>query len=121
MEQRLNISERKYVEETIKNYSGKKVNKLDTLRKLDRKARKSAEIIAYTLGIIGALVLGLGMSISIEELFSLPILVGIIIGTVGIFITGINYPLYRKNLKRGKEKYANQILELSNELLNESK
>ena len=49
-------------EKIASEYAPKKTNKLIALKKLDRKAKKTAEIFAYTFGIIGTLVLGTGMS-----------------------------------------------------------
>lgn len=119
MEHTLNINEKRYIEKTLKNYEIKEQTKLDKLRYLDRKAKTGATITAYVLGIIGALVLGAGMSIAMVGFAGLDIFIGIVIGIKGLFMVGMNYLLYKKNLKKGKAKYANQILELSKELLNE--
>ena len=44
---------------------------------------------------------------------------GIIIGIVGIVGMGINYPIYRKILNQSKAKYAQDIINLANEISNE--
>ena len=41
---------------------------------------------------------------------------GIIIGLLGFACCGINCPIYKKLLKKGKEKYAYEIIELAREI-----
>ena len=41
---------------------------------------------------------------------------GVIIGIVGLFCMGINYPIYKKLLAQGKQKYAFEIMELAKEI-----
>ena len=41
---------------------------------------------------------------------------GILIGLLGFACCGINYPIYRKLLQKGKEKYAYEIMELAREI-----
>ena len=119
MEQTMKLNEKKFIERIIKNYSKKNETKIEKLRSLDKKARKGALVTAYTLGVIGALILGAGMSIVLEGFASLDLWIGIVLGIQGLFIVCVNYLLYKKNLKKGKSKYADQILDLSRELLNE--
>lgn len=45
--------------------------------------------------------------------------VGILIGIVGIAGICINYPLYKKLLKSGKEKYAADIMALAKQIAEE--
>ena len=44
---------------------------------------------------------------------------GILLGIVGIAGIGINYPIYRKLLASGKQKYAFEIISLANEIAQE--
>ena len=90
--------------------------KLEQLKKLDRTARRPAEIFAYTFGIVGALVLGVGMCLAMEVIGSM-IPLGIVIGVVGIAMVTANYFLYRAILRSRKKKYAKEIVSLSDELL----
>ncbi|WP_242830967.1 hypothetical protein [Butyrivibrio fibrisolvens] len=46
--------------------------------------------------------------------------IGVLLGIVGAAICIINYPLYKKLLKKGKEKYAFEILELAKEITGEA-
>ena len=90
--------------------------RLEQLKKLDRAARRPAEIFAYTFGIVGALVLGVGMCLAMEVIGSMMPL-GIVIGVVGIAMVTANYFLYRAILRSRKKKYAKEIVSLSDELL----
>lgn len=90
--------------------------KLEQLKKLDRAARRPAEIFAYMFGIVGALVLGVGMCLAMEVIGSMMPL-GIVIGVVGIAMVTANYFLYRAILRSHKKKYAKEIVSLSDELL----
>ena len=110
-----------YVEKLVKKYEVKEATKLDKLRELDKKATRGANIFAYVFGSIGALVLGAGMSVAMGVILEDLMVVGILVGLVGIFMVSVNYFIYGKLLARGRRKYERQILDLSNELLNENK
>ena len=43
-------------------------------------------------------------------------MLGVIIGIIGLMGMGINYPVYRKMLAKGKQKYAFEIMELAKEI-----
>ena len=104
-----------FAEHIVNEYSKKNESKVIALKKLDRKAKLPAVIIAYTNGIIMSLVLGLGMCLSMKIIGDSFIL-GIIIGIIGIVGVSINYPIYQKILKSSKEKYAYDIIKLANEI-----
>ena len=42
---------------------------------------------------------------------------GIAVGVVGLLMTVINYPLYKKILNTRRRKYANEIIALSEKIL----
>ena len=50
-----------YAEQIANQYAPKKASKVVALKKLDRAAKRPAEIFAYTFGIISTLVFGTGM------------------------------------------------------------
>ena len=94
------------------------------LRKLDAKANSKATIMSLVLGIIGALVMGTGMSLIMTDLARIlgmtamgGMLVGVIFGLIGMSLAALVYPVYKKILKREREKIAPEILRLSEELL----
>lgn len=107
-----------YAESIAKEYAPKDNSKIVALRKLDAKAKTPANIFAYTFGIISALVLGTGMSLAMQVIGSgvTGMILGIIIGVIGIIGCCINYPIYKKLLEKGKEKYAYEIVELAREI-----
>ena len=41
---------------------------------------------------------------------------GIIVGIVGLAGCGVNYPIYKKMLEKGKAKYAYEIVELARQI-----
>ena len=92
------------------------------LRKLDAKAKLPATVFTYTLGIVSALVFGVGMCLSMNVIgdgSTAMMIVGIAVGILGMAGMGANFPIYRKILARGKQKYAYEIIELAREISEE--
>ena len=109
-------------EKIASEYAPKKANKVVALKKLDRKAKQTAEIFSFTFGIISALVMGTGMCYSmgvIGENNTTSMIIGIIIGLIGIFGVSINYFIYKKLIAKGKEKYGSDIIRLAQEIATE--
>lgn len=120
-------NEKKYVESLMEKYSVKEVTSLDELKALDKRVSKPAKIFAYTFGSVGSLLLGIGMCATMKQLpqvilnhipSSLLFAFGLIIGIIGIAAVSLNYFLYQKILNTRKAKYAEQIINLSNTILN---
>lgn len=90
-------------------------SKMDKLRKLDKSVEIPGMIVSITLGIIGTLLFGVGMTCTMvwTDYFVL----GIVVGVVGIVLLAICYPLYSMITRRRRKKLAPQILELSEELI----
>ena len=104
-----------YAEHIANEYSAKKESKVIALKKLDRKAKLPADIFVYTNGIIMSLILGLGMSLSMNVIGNGKFTVlGIVIGIFGIIGVSTNYFSYKKILKNSKEKYAQDIINIGN-------
>ena len=110
-----------YAESIAKEYAPKNDSKIIALRKLDAKAKMPATIFAYTFGVISTLIAGTGMCLSMQAIGGTPLLtaLGIVIGIIGFTCTGINYPLYKKMIRKGKQKYAFEIVELAKEISEE--
>jgi F0F1-type ATP synthase assembly protein I len=109
-------------EKIASEYTVKTTSKLEALKKLDRKAKQTAEIVAYTLGVIAALVLGTGMSLSMGVIGDKSItsmIIGIIVGLIGIFGVSINYFIYKKLIAKGKMKYGSDIIRLAKSISEE--
>ena len=107
-----------YAESIAKEYAPKDNSKIVALRKLDKKAKMPATIFTYTFGIASSLILGTGMCFAMQVLGSgiTDMIIGIIVGVIGIVGCGVNYPIYKKMLEKGKKKYAYEIVELAREI-----
>lgn len=108
-----------YAEQLANEYAPKDASKVVALRKLDAKAKMPATIAVYTIGIVAALVMGMGMCLSMKVIgdgSTGMFVIGVMLGILGIAAAGINYPLYKKLIARGKEKYAYEIMELAREI-----
>lgn len=105
-------------------YQSQEEDSMTRLRKLDASATSKATIIALVLGIVGALILGMGMSLIMTDFAALlgmtgmtNMIVGIITGVSGIILAALAYPVYSKVLKRERERIAPEILRLTDELM----
>ena len=111
-----------YAEAIANEYAVKDTRKVVQLKKLDAKAKRPALIFAYTFGIIAALVLGVGMCLSMKIIgdgSTIMTVIGIIVGMLGIAGVSVNYPIYKKILEKGKKKYSADILYLAKEISEE--
>lgn len=114
----------KYVATIREQYVPRERTKLDELKDLDAKVNTPPSIMAYILGVIAALILGVGMCFALRVLgaalmtSTVSMVVGCIIGAVGIALCVANYFIYKAMLKSRKAKYGDRIIEISNELLN---
>ena len=109
----------KIIAESIaKDYAPKESSQIAALKKLDNKAKLPATIFTYSLGIVSALVFGTGMCLAMQVIGSglVGMVLGIVVGIVGLIGCGINYPIYRKMLEKGKAKYAYEIVELARQI-----
>ena len=90
--------------------------KLEQLHRLDESVTKSAQAVSLTVGILGALILGLGMSCIMvwsEKMF----VPGIIFGIIGIVISVLAYPIYKIKAEKKRKEIAPLILKLTDELI----
>ena len=109
----------KIIAESIaKDYAPKESSKLVALKKLDNKAKLPATIFTYTWGIVSALVFGTGMCLAMQVIGSglAGMVLGIVVGIIGMIGCGVNYPIYKKMLEKGKAKYAYEIVELARQI-----
>ncbi|MBR5792097.1 MAG: dihydropteridine reductase [Ruminiclostridium sp.] len=107
-----------YAESIAKDYAPKDNSKIIALKKLDARAKLPATVFTYTFGIASALVAGMGMCLSMQVIGGTILLtvLGIVLGILGFIGCGVNYPLYRKKLEKGKAKYAYEIVELARQI-----
>ena len=99
-------------------------DKMVRLRRLDASVTNTAQAVALAFGIIGALILGFGMSLimtDLSEIFgigkAMALVIGIPVGIVGGVLTGLAYPIYNAIVKAKRKKLAPEILRLTDELL----
>ena len=103
-------------------YTEKEHTGFDELKELDSKVKRPANVFAYIFGSISAIIMGAGMSLVMTDIAETvgiadPMLCGIIIGIVGLFMAIINYPIYKGILGRRRKKYADKIIELSDKIM----
>ena len=111
-----------YAEQIVNEYSPKQTSKVVALRKLDQKAKRPAEIFGYTFGVVSALILGTGMSLVMGVIGGgvlVATVMGVIVGVLGIVGCGVNYPIYKQLLEKGKQKYGSDIIRLAKEIAEE--
>ena len=98
---------------------------LDTLKALDARVKKPANIFAYIYGACSAIIMGAGMSLVMTDIgatvgLAKPMIPGIVIGVVGMAMALVNFPIYKGILNSRKKKYADRILKLSEKIMNQS-
>ena len=101
-----------------------KEDKMARLRRLDASVTNTAQAVALIFGVIGALILGFGMSLIMTELsqilgaqaeWAMPI--GIVIGIIGGILASLAYPVYNAIVKAKRKKLAPEIIRLTDELM----
>ena len=109
--------QQKEIEKIRNKYVSKEESKMEQLIRLDKQAERPGTIASITIGTIGTLLFGVGMCCVLVWKSSIEIFVaGIVIGIIGMMVAGFAYPIYKKVTKKEREKIAEQIITLSNEL-----
>lgn len=118
--------EQEEIKNIRKKYTSPEENedKMERLRHLDKSVTDKATTRSLIIGIIGSLILGIGMSLAMSDFGQIlggdpiiALLVGIFIGTVGIVLVSLAYPVYNRTLSKEREKIAPEILRLTDELM----
>lgn len=104
------------IKEIRSKYVPREESKMEQLQRLDASVTQKATARAIAVGVIGALILGLGMSCCMvwSGAWFVP---GIGIGLAGMAVLGAAYPLYNRTLKNERERIAPQIIRLTDELM----
>ena len=95
-------------------YQPRETSKLERLRELDRSVTRKGTAAALTLGVLGLLILGTGMSLCLVWAMYLP---GIPLDLAGMALAGMAYPVCQRINRRERERLAPEILRLTEELL----
>ncbi|MBR3687219.1 MAG: hypothetical protein IKL66_07060 [Clostridia bacterium] len=118
------VKEQEELKKIREKYTSKEETKLDRLRRLDKSASSKAQVVAITIGVIGALILGFGMSLAMTNIGAaiglaenIAMIVGIAVGFVGGALVALAHPIYRGVLKSERQKIAPEILRLTDELM----
>jgi len=99
-------------------------DKMAKLRRLDASVTQTAQTIALIFGVVGALILGFGMSLCMTELSemlgvyeSFAMVIGIVVGVFGGVMAGMAYPVYNLVIRARKKRVAPEIIRLTDELM----
>lgn len=97
-------------------------DKMERVRRLDESVTKKATSVALIIGIIGALVMGTGMSFIMTDLGEiigtpLDMIIGIVLGLIGMVGVAMAYPIYQYVIKVQKKRVAPEIIRLTDELM----
>ena len=113
-------SERREIEDIQKQYApaNSADNTIARLRRLNARVRNISVCIGLSLGVVGLLLFGAGMSFTLA---GDNYLAGILTSVAGIAVMAAAKPVYKAVLKKCKNKYGEEILSLTRELLNEHK
>ncbi|MGN0658398.1 MAG: dihydropteridine reductase [Emergencia sp.] len=121
----MNKNDQEFLVQKIRTeYTEKEHTQLDALKELDAKVRRPANVFAYIFGGISAIVMGSGMSLVMTDIgetlgMASPMAPGIAIGIVGLLMAVVNYPVYNRILRSRKNRYAAEVLALSEKIMNE--
>lgn len=97
-------------------YVPKEEDKMETLRRLDASVTRKGTVASMVLGIISALVMGVGMCCCMVwgSAWFIP---GIVIGVVGIAGVAAAYPVYKRITEKERRRIAPVIIRLTDELM----
>ena len=105
-------------------YVPKEVDRMEQLRKLDAGVTRKAVAISLVAGIIGALVLGFGMSLIMTDVGEtlglygkIQVVLGVVIGMIGVVLVSVAYPIYNRIARKERERIAPEIIRLIDELM----
>jgi len=115
-------TDKAYAEKIASEYAPKETRKVVALRKLDSRAKRPADIFAYTFGTVMALLLGIGMCLSMNVIgdgSTMYRVLGVIVGLIGIAGVSINYLFYKRIREKSMNKYAADILSLAGQIAEE--
>ena len=95
----------------------KEETSMEQLRRLDESATKGATVVSLIIGIISALLLGVGMCCAMVPGWEQYFIPGVAVGVVGIIGVIAAYPIYNHMVKCKRKKLAPEIMRLSDELM----
>ena len=114
--------EQNEINDIRKKYLPKEEDKMAQLRRLDASVYRKGTVVSLVIGIIGALIMGAGMSLVMTDIgaklgMESIMVPGIVIGVVGLIGVCLAYPAYQAVTKHERERIAPEIIRISDELL----
>ena len=108
--------QREEIKRIREKYVPRTEDKMEQLRRLDAGVTRKGTAVSLAVGILGALLLGVGMSCCMVwgGIWFIP---GIAVGLVGIAGVALAYPLYERVTRKERGKIAPEILRLTDELM----
>ena len=89
-----------------------------------RQAENWKLVLSLVAGIIGALVLGFGMSLIMTDVGEtlglygkIQVVLGVVIGMIGVVLVSVAYPIYNRIARKERERIAPEIIRLIDELM----
>ena len=104
------------VESIRKKYMPREESKLETLKKLDVRVQGAGVIESLCLGIIGALVFGIGMCFFLD-VFAGAAWLSVLFMIIGTLLMIPAYPIHRRVARKTREELTPEILRLSEEIM----
>ena len=110
------------VEKIRSQYTQEQHTELDALKALDARVKRPAKVFGFAWGMVGAMVMGAGMSLVMTEIGAVlgleeTLFPGIAVGVAGMVMALTTWPIYQKILTSRKKKFAAQIMELSERIM----
>lgn len=109
-------AQQKEIRQIRAKYDPQAMDKLEQLRRLDRRATRKARVFTALIALAGALLFGIGLCCALvwKDCMIWP---GLPVGVAGIALIIAAFPLNKRLIRRQREKIAPQIMQLSDELL----
>ena len=100
-------------------YLPRQESALDELKRLDRAVDQAGMIPSLVVGVLSCLVFGLGLCFALGALGKSMVL-GVLFGIIGAVGMIFAYPIYRRCIRKAKDKHQARILELAAQLCGET-
>ena len=91
-------------------------DKMEQLRRMDQSVTQKGTMYSIIIGVLGALIMGVGMCCCMVWQ-GVWFILGIIIGIIGMALIGCAYPVYHHITQKERERIAPEIIRLTDELM----